>query len=268
MAPKKKKKAHGNPARGFSTVSVPSKPKRDVSSDSEAPAAGPDDDPAPVPVPETATLNKDLEQTDIRDMLPDELEIYLETAELEALLKSNSTRCKSEATRQITKLKTETSQLRPQSVQLSTFSWLDDHTVEQILSIYDQDLFPPPATASLLQHGDHKLLLDLWILQQVLSSLGFPEPNKALAHLLQLAFTYTIRSDGGYIWGLSETWDWYALNFPLKELPEYQTFTVPQPTVVQDLPLAQSDYRPGKPHCLCFLLQLSILRLETDAMQR
>ena len=226
MAPKKKKKPAANPARGFTTVSVPSKPRQDENPDDnlhidEGTIDTPDDQ-------VTATLHtKDAPAIpDICDLLPDQLEDYLEDAELQTLLDSDSIRCKSEAARQVTRLNTEIRQLRAQSVTLSTFGWLDDSNIERILH---NSMTESPSTTSatdLFSDGDHKTLLHTWVLQQVLSSLAFPRVADALAYVLQTALVSELKTATGYTWGLTAALDWYALNVPLKELPDYQASPV------------------------------------------
>lgn len=226
MAPKKKKKPAANPARGFTTVSVPSKPRQvgnpedDLDVD-ESIADTPGD-------PVTATLPpKDAAASpDIRDMLPDQLEDYLEDAELQTLLDSDSIRCKSEAARQVTRLRTEIRQLRAQSVTLSTYRWLDHSNVEQILRNPMTESTSTTSAADVFSNGDHKVLLHLWILQQVLCSLAFHRVSDALAHVLQNALASELKSATGHTWGLTAALDWYALNIPLKELPDYQASSV------------------------------------------
>ncbi len=222
MAPKKKKKPAPNAARGFTTVSVPSKPRQGEDREDDRPDVE-DSMTAPADPMTSAPHKKDAPAgSDIRDMLPDQLEEYLEDAEIQILLDSESTRCKSEAARQVTRLKAEIRQLRAQSMTLSTFGWLDTSILGQILTGSVTDLASPNSVAELFSNGDQQVLLRLWILQQVLSSLAFPRVDDALSHVVQIALTSSLKTDTGYTWGLSAALDWYALNIQLKELPLYQ----------------------------------------------
>ena len=230
MAPKKKKKAAANAARGFTTTSVPSKPRPDEAAEDARSDAEVTNSSTPISLPTHGSSIKGTQNPAIQDMHPDQLEQYLEDVELQALLDANSTRCKSDATRQISRLKTEIRQLRSQAMTLSTIGWLPVATIDYILtSSMTRPSSPSPATDILLR-GDHIVLLDLWVLQQVLSSLALPRVDDALAHVLQVSLTHPIESDSGYAWGLSTALDWYALTCSLKELPDYQASSVPEPS--------------------------------------
>ena len=232
MAPKKKKRAAANPARGFTTVSVPSKPKQDdlVADSPTATNDGVNIEPASS-VMDTPTTDPGA-PPNIQNMLPDELEDYLERAEIEGLLESDGTRCKSDAVRQITKLKTEIRQLRAQSTALTTFGWLDDSLISGIIALQQEEhtsLFETVEVPS----GDHKLLLDLWVLDQVLSALSLPRVDDVLDQIIHQALSRSFKSSSGYIWGLSQALDWYALNLSLQELPKYH--------LASDLPIQDAE---------------------------
>ena len=246
MAPKKKKKAASNPARGFATVSVPSKPRsEDTLQGDQAGLESPLD---PISAPSPLSLNADDGTTnpDIQDMLPDQLEEYLGDAELQALLDSDSTRWKSEAARQISRLRAEVRQLRGQAMTLSTMGWLDDSTIARILSDWDGRPNNLQTTTDLLRKGDHSILLDLWILQQVLSALAFPRVADALANVVQRALTHMFKNEIGYVWGLTVALDWYGLNLPIRDLPDYQSSSI---RATDDSPISEAaEERLGAPH--------------------
>ena len=226
MAPKKKKKPAANPARGFTTVSVQSKPRQVENPEDDLRTGESISDTAVDPVTATPRPKDAVASPNIRDMLPDQLEDYLEDAELQTLLDSDSIRCKSEAARHVTRLRTEIRQLRAQSVMLSTYGWLDHSNVEQILRSPMTESTSTTSAADVFSNGDHKVLLSLWILQQVLCSLAFPRVSDALAHVLQHALASEVKSATGHPWGLTAAFDWYAMNIPLKELPDYQASSV------------------------------------------
>ena len=99
MAPKKKKKAASNPARGFTTVSLASKAKvDDAVSESE---------PAPTYFGSVAQSGSEsrgtagvsqslLESSSYQVMTADQLEVHLEDAELGNIVEKSAERAKSE----------------------------------------------------------------------------------------------------------------------------------------------------------------------------
>jgi ATP-dependent RNA helicase DHX29 len=223
---KKKKKPAANPARGFATTSVPSKPKTVQPDEDEVspPTPTPGDDNGPS-TPKQLDRLPDVSTSDLQNMMPDDFEAYLEDAELQIMLDANTARCKSEATRQASRLQGEVRQLRSQSSQLTIHNWLDDTATDKILS---RPLEPSssPSHFEPLKSGDQKLVLDLWILQRVLSALALPQIDQALRHVTGLALTRRLTSDGAYVWGLVEALDWLASDIALKALPSYQSSPV------------------------------------------
>lgn len=225
-AGKKKKKPAANPARGFATTSIPSKPKPAQTDEEEL------DQPQPTvkdqyasPTPNHFEGVSSVPASDFQNMLPDEFETYLEDAELQTLLDTNSPRCKSDSARQVSRLHVELRQLRPQSHQLSTFSWLDDAQADKVLLI-PMESQSTPSNFDPLKNGDHKMVLDLWVLQRVLSALALPRIDEALKFVLDLALRHPLATDPAYIWGLIEALDWLAAHIPLNELPKYQTLSL------------------------------------------
>ena len=144
---KKKKKPVANPARGFATTSLPSKAKQiDAPEQSSDDQDGSTADPAASSLGQSRVLpfrgtvheseKSKLKASGIEDMTPEQLEQHLENAELQSLLDANSTRCKAEAKRQVTKLEAERRQLRVQAQRLSTVHWLPFELISEILDTY------------------------------------------------------------------------------------------------------------------------------------
>jgi ATP-dependent RNA helicase DHX29 len=223
---KKKKKAAANPARGFATTSVPSKPKMVQPDEDEVspPTPTPGDDKGSSTTKHLDRL-PDVSTPNFQNMMPDDFEAYLEDAELQIMLDANTARCKSEATRQSSRLQGEVRQLRSQSSQLTIHNWLDDTAANKILSL-PLEPSSSPSHFEPLKSGDQKLVLDLWILQRVLSALALPQIDQALRHVAGLALTRRLTSDGAYVWGLVEALDWLASNVAHKTLPSYQSSSV------------------------------------------
>jgi ATP-dependent RNA helicase DHX29 len=232
MAPKKKKKAVVNPARGFATVSIPSKTRQadvaetPVSSDLSTPAEIADA--AHIAQSQAQQSAPDVRDADLLVMRPEQLEEYLENAELQGLLESSSVKCKADASRQVTRLRTEIRQLRSKAMTLSTFGWLDAPTIDRVLSCKDTETKPISKASSMLQNGDHELLKDFWILHRVLSDLNLPRIDDAISHLIRKGLQKLIPQGEEHVWGLSTVLDWYASNFQPKDLPSYQNLSQSQ----------------------------------------
>jgi ATP-dependent RNA helicase DHX29 len=228
MAPKKKKKAASNPARGFATVSLPSKAKvDDAISESE---------PAPTYVGSVAQSGSEshgtasvsqslLEPSSYQDMTADQLEVHLEDAELESIVEKSAERVKSEAARQVARLETERRTLRAQAMSLETDDWLTEGLVEEILTLYQSSEIKHEGARRLPQHDKEMqrddLLVKLWTLQQVLRLLHIPHEERVLKHVVSLTSDDNLISKD-YIWGLEGALDWLALHASAEELPSYQ----------------------------------------------
>jgi ATP-dependent RNA helicase DHX29 len=228
MAPKKKKKAASNPARGFATVSLPSKAKvDDAVSESE---------PAPAYVGGVAQSGSEsrgtadvsqslLEPSSYQDMTADQLEVHLEDAELENIVEKSAGRVKGEAAWQVARLETERRTLRAQAMPLETDDWLTEGLVEEILTLYQSSEIKHEGARRLPQHDKEMqrddLLVKLWTLQQVLRLLHIPHEERVLKHVVSLTSDCNLISKD-YIWGLEEALDWLALHASAEELPSYQ----------------------------------------------
>lgn len=233
MAPKKKKKAASNPARGFATTSLPSRTKLADEAERELPgtpaeaakngsAAHPGG--SPVGAPDSSQQTSLPPGTaDIAKMTPEELEAHLENAELDGLLDKYAARCIAESHRQVTRLETEKRQLRSQSVKLSTYGWLSEETTDQLFHMNGE----PPSKAKVSNFpprdfvDEDKLLTDLWTLQRVLQALGLPTVSEAIAHVTSLTVLGRLVTSGDLIPGLAEAFEWYASQKQSDDLPSY-----------------------------------------------
>lgn len=237
MAGKKKKKPSSNPARGFATVSQPSKSKEPVLSDDEGssrePKASVDapsakSDGSKVPENFNGQGGNDESRT-IEQMSPDELEAHLEDAELQSFVEQHAIRLKSDVTRQVTRLKNERRQLRQQADR-ATVSGLTDDLIENILCNASQphhrDL--KANTPSYVPEVDeNEILLKLWLLQEVLRQLNITSTDEVLSHVLRIWRQHGIEVTQNSVWGLNEALIWYAGVGGADESPMYdldQTF--------------------------------------------
>jgi ATP-dependent RNA helicase DHX29 len=247
MAPKKKKaKASANNARGFATTSQPSK-VRAVETPNDNDGAS-----TPVSADNTAAggqaeglvrSNAGSGQPSIQQMTPEELEQHLEDAELQDILDRTGARCRAESSRQVSRMKTERRQLRPQSHRLHTEDWLADNLVERIVvrESKSEATSHVPSKSS-LPSNDEKMLTDLWILHRVLTGLGLPKIQSAISHVIHLAFRGRLVQNTYIPYGLTEALDWYAINCFENELPDYEDrISTRPPTPTGTEPVANAD---------------------------
>lgn len=233
MAPKKKKKAAANPARGFATTSLPSRAKvideaEQASTESAVnPANG-----ASAANSNSQNGGKTFSQdsslptgtSDITKMTPEELEAHLENAELDSLLNKYATKCIAEANRQVTRVETERRQMRSQSVKLSTYSWLSEETADRLFGMVGKPRLrvKEPASAPREAVDDEKILADLWTLQRVLQALDFPAIHEAISHVTHLTVQGSQATNSDLIPGLLEAFEWYASQSQSDWLPGYE----------------------------------------------
>lgn len=234
MAGKKKKKPAANPARGFATVSVASKPKI-----SDSVGGTPDGSNTPTDLheqisgPDVLTENVDTstedqgKTKDIQDMTPEELEQHLEFTELKNIAETNAVKVKSSAARQVTKLINERRQLRQQADR-ATVPGLTDIVVERVLEHGIQEIDVPRSNQTVKQApkyhvNEDELLLDLWTLREVLQSLKMPDIENALTHYAGIRCRSSVSNQTEYIPGLEACFQWYAQFKSAAELPDYIT---------------------------------------------
>lgn len=231
MAPnKKKKKAPANPARGFATVSVPSKQKIATPAEAEQPETVPGD------AAEPSDKQQDQKSTEspsaggkkeIHQLSPEELEKHLEEAELHSLVEKYASKCKSDASRQVVKLETERRVLRPQAQTLSLLNWMPPELLDQILEKERYELRNQQSLASNGSGSDlsksiseDEMCSRLWTLQQTLLELGFPE-SKVNEALKNVPISNDSSSGRDSIPCLDQTLEWLAMNCDEFGLPQY-----------------------------------------------
>ena len=241
MAPnKKKKKQSSNPARGFATTSVASKPKipndtlgaESVFPNEDISISNPNlsDDPTNSPVLRTTEkLTRELYQ-----LSPEELERQLEESDLQLLLEKNGEKSKKDAIWQVSRLSTERRTLRPQATYLHTHTWLPVELMQRIIDLNNEPLHRGSANT---YSGERKfvpalseddLLIKLWTLKQTLCKLGFSQErsNFAISRLLERGNTVQCSNSTAakeFIWGLEDCLDWLASICDPEEIPGYET---------------------------------------------
>ncbi|KAJ5366628.1 Helicase C-terminal [Penicillium brevicompactum] len=229
---KKKKKPASNPARGFATVSMPSKPKPEATQ-TQSPAteeskATPESEPQSARTKERTTDASAPDPTpSLQNYTPEELEKHLEEAQLQIFVEKYATKCKNDAARQATKLENERRVFRQQSVTLGLLEWLPAEIQDTIFDYYnaeEHEILATSAKTSSRQAGsEDELYSKLWILKETLLKLDFPENRveDALKHVLQYFAGNSTSAGRDVVWNLEEALEWLAVHSDKKELPSY-----------------------------------------------
>lgn len=243
MAPNKKKKAASNPARGFMTTSVPSKPKesetptqapKTLSSEDAASEPEKNTEEAPVPVPAVSS-----QEADLQKLSPDELEKHLHESELQLLIDKYGSKCRADSARQISRLESEKRVLQPQASYLSLVDWIPPELLDEILTENKQDLtnqvkrgLNAPAEDTKSFGMEETLCIRLWTLRETLLGLGFKESHvdETIPMALRLVATDTSLNKD-MMWGLDQALEWLATYYDDVDLPHYRK-SVTQPTRV------------------------------------
>lgn len=174
---KKKKKPASNPARGFATVSMPSKPKPETTQ-TTSPATGeskatPESEPQPTGAEDrTANASAPPATSSLQNYTPEELEKHLEEAELQILVDKYASKCRNDATRQAAKLENERRVFRQQSVTLSLLEWLPTEIQDTIFDLYgteEHEYLAASGKTSAKQAGSEEEVYNkLWTLKETL----------------------------------------------------------------------------------------------------
>ncbi|KAI8939054.1 hypothetical protein NX059_004892 [Plenodomus lindquistii] len=213
----KKKKPAGNPARGFATTSIPSKPKPSAEAATvEAVAAQalpkkgvPPVDPANHIASRIGAPQPDLVQT------PEELEAQLERDELQLLVEKHAPKVRREASRHATKLQTDRRVLRGQAHAMTVHDWLPRDILDSVVSLAQaesNDSNRRQAQQPLLKvMSEEDAMARLWTLDLTLRELGFSHEHIQPVLVWLCANAASIDASAG-IWGLQESLEWLALD--------------------------------------------------------
>jgi len=230
---KKKTKPAPNPARGFATTSVASKPRIDpaeadaaAQSTSKAlePAKGLASSSARSTLPQEATAKPN----DSKQLSPEEFERQLEESELQLLVEKHSQKVKRDAQRQKSRLETDRRLLRGQAESVNSRKWLPQEIIDHVFNMIQAEgrfaasgLGSETSTSGKLL-PEEDLTMKLWTLQQTLVSAGFSgqRVETVLNHILDISPQVAL-SNKESIWGLDEALDWFARECDAEELPPY-----------------------------------------------
>lgn len=225
MAGKKKKPA-ANPARGFATTSVASKPKPEKPEDASSV------EPSGVNTPDTKATTpavKDENSTnttgtgadrELHELSPEELEAQLEASELQQFVEQYASKVRKESSRHVSRMQTDKRLFRGQSDYMSVRDWLPEELMQQIVEYALQSRNePPPVAKRVLPKGD-ELLSKVWQLRLCLLGLEIPTEriDEVIAHILS---NPPSEDASGQPWGLPEALEWLSWNCSNAELNDY-----------------------------------------------
>lgn len=239
---KKKKKPAANPARGFATTSIASKPRPEVAEDaSKGPSNAASNAPPTVkkdqvPPPSTAQGSGADTSSKEKVLSPEEFERQLEESELQLLVEAHSQKVKRDAQRQKTRLQTERRLLRSQADTINIPKWLPPDLMDHILDLIKAEsrFASSNMSSDTLNAGkmpaEEDMIIRLWTLQQTLEAAEFPQNRVQAAIRYILDISPNISSAGkDLFWGLEEALDWLARECRADELPAYESRPRPTP---------------------------------------
>jgi ATP-dependent RNA helicase DHX29 len=240
MAKKKKSAGNQNPLRGFTTTSVPSKPKAatraaDTTAVEDVQAQPKDSDPqaaseaAPKAAASTQVAKDQVAQT------PEELEAQLELDELQLLVEKHASRVRRESRRNVLKFQTDRRVLRGQSNAMTVSDWLPNEILDSIVSLAQaesNDSNRRQGPQSLLKTlNEEEALCNLWTLDLTLRELGFSSGHVQPVLRWLCANAAAVDSSAS-IWGLQEALEWLALDQCEDHLFSYEEQAAKRPVVV------------------------------------
>ncbi|KAG7119162.1 putative helicase C15C4.05 like protein [Verticillium longisporum] len=238
----KKKKPANNPARGFATTSVASKPRPEVLEGAEiapdvasqpkhnakggAATASGAQTPATNAAGAAATSDSAAES---KDLSPEEFERRLEESELQLMVEKNAAKTRRDVNRQKTRLETDRRLLRGQAETINVRKWLPQELMDHILDLVQAEGRFASSNVS-AEHStsgkmppEEDMVIRLWALQQTLSSVGFPQERvqAVTQHILDISPNIPATAKDS-IWGLEEAMEWLARELTADELPDYE----------------------------------------------
>lgn len=239
---KKKKKPAANPARGFATTSVASKPRPEIaepeSKSSSKPGikgqSAPPTSEGDAPPSNDAPTKTAVEE---KPLSPEEFEKQLEEGELQLLVEKHSAKVKRDAQRQRSRLETDRRLFRGQADSINTFKWLPPDLMDHVLDLIQaENRFAASSLISSESSGagkippEEEVVTRLWTLQQTLSAVEFPSERvgAVIRYILDIA-PNVVSAARDSIWGLEEALDWLARECPSEELPAYDN--KPKPSI-------------------------------------
>lgn len=228
---KKKKKPAANPARGFATTSIASKPKAEVAEEEPVPTLStePQGNAQTPQHEESAPVISTNGSAADKVLTAEEFEKQLEDSELQILVEKHAQKSRRDALRQKTRLETDRRVLRGQAESLATRRWLPPELMEEILELVKAEgRFAGQSNDNSTfskQASEEELTVRLWTLQQALVGAGFVEDKitRAIKHVLDISDKIGVGNKDA-IWGMEESLDWLARECDREELPDYDNW--------------------------------------------
>jgi ATP-dependent RNA helicase DHX29 len=215
---KKKKKPVANPARGFATVSVPS--KKPIIEDDDSEQQG-DAEHEATPQNQGEDNSKETkEEKELHQLTAEELESRLELNDLQSFIEAQGSKTARDSQRQISKLQTDCRVVRPQSFSINTFRWLPEELLDEIIAFAREEQSNITAAPLPKDMTEDDWTTRFWTLMRTLLGIGIPK-EKVLELLKQVQLKDPSSDNSTYIWGLQESLDRLAQESNLLELPSY-----------------------------------------------
>jgi ATP-dependent RNA helicase DHX29 len=242
----KKKKPVANPARGFATTSIASKPKPERATEPEIKTpkkevSAPSTTSAPTPL----AANGSQAPTNVVQQSPEALEAQLERDELQLLVEKHASKVRRDSRRQVSRFQTDQRVLRPQSQPLTVNDWLPGDILDRILTLAhaeSNDSNRRQGQQPLLKvFSEEEAMSRLWSLELTLRDLGFSENHIQPVLQYICANAASIDATAG-IWGFQEALEWLALN-----QNEEHAFSYEEPKAKQPLSGSPQSSRPSTP---------------------
>jgi ATP-dependent RNA helicase DHX29 len=223
----KKKKPAANPARGFATTSIASKPK--ANEEAEKPQTD-----APLPKGgklelDTRTTSKDatapesVKEKELHELTPEELTERLEQNELQRLVDTYGPKVRREVSRLDSKLRADSRVLRSQADNVSLRRWLPEELMLEILDTIQKernDENKHPMQLAAVNHSDEMFFFRCWTLWESLIDFGMPTEHVVQA--VRAVIENPPQQDAGsYVWGFKESMDLLAVDLEESQLPSY-----------------------------------------------
>jgi ATP-dependent RNA helicase DHX29 len=231
---KKKKKPASNPARGFATTSIASKPRVETVVETTAIIESLAEEVQSEEVRVVSSTENQSASTSAAvataQLDPEEFERQLEESGLQVLVEKYSQKAKRDAVRQITRLQTDRRLLRGQADFLNTRKWLPSELMDEILHVIAVDYRSSTQTANESTTTqkpltEEDLIIKLWTLQQALDGAGFPDNRvrMVLNYILSIS-DKMVSWNKDSIWGLEESLQWLSRECSRDELPDYENW--------------------------------------------
>jgi ATP-dependent RNA helicase DHX29 len=244
----KKKKPAGNPARGFATTSVASKPKPEkqtnnvVSKNNDVQELTK----GSLPGSESAVNNQPSTTEPLKPEItqtPEELEAQLERDELQLLVEKHAPKVRREANRHVTRFYTDRRVIRGQAHSMPVHEWLPNEILDEIISLAQNesnDSNRRRGQQSLLKVlNEEEAISRLWTLDLTLRDLGFSQSHTQPVLRWLCANASSVDASAS-VWGLQEALEWLALD-----QCEGHSFTYESSTIKRATLEASDSSRPG-----------------------